>query len=430
MGMKGDFLSFSFAGLDSSKLNIVRTSDGDRFDEQIVPEIKDVTVEVPGMDGEYFFGSTYGPRSIDISFAFDSLTEEQFRRLRKVYGRRRIGELILSERPYKRYMVKIESPIELSYICFDEPKKVVGASRDGLRVVNRTPITEEIDGEEQVVGYSIEREQVTPYEYQGGTERIYKGEGKVTFIAYFPFAKSNFKVLPELGNEYYEGRDDWAVSSGILSQEERNKDKIDTYQIVEGTGAINVYNAGDVPTGFRLYVPASAMGSAITLFYEGAQLKLKPMVAKTYETIYQEVSEPSGNPAEQSWYEYKNARYTLSTDTEVDENKTYYTKTENKDSGVIIDTNTGLINGIKPSTATVEQIDENTGEIIKIKETDVPLHIDYNGNVSYTTSGNIYNECVESGYFFKLQPDDYNTFSTLQIEGGNGFQIFYDYLYF
>jgi len=146
MGMKGDFLSFSFAGLDSSELNIVRTSDGDRFDEQIVPEIKDVTVEVPGMDGEYFFGSTYGPRSIDISFAFDSLTEEQFRRLRKVYGRRRIGELILSERPYKRYMVKIESPIELSYICFDEPKKVVGASRDGLRVVNRTPITEEIDG--------------------------------------------------------------------------------------------------------------------------------------------------------------------------------------------------------------------------------------------------------------------------------------------
>ena len=378
MGMKGDFLSFSFAGLDSSELNIVRTSDGDRFDEQIVPEIKDVTVEVPGMDGEYFFGSTYGPHSIDISFAFDSLTEEQFRRLRKVYGRRRIGELILSERPYKRYMVKIESPIELSYICFDEPKKIVGASRDGLRVVNRTPITEEIDGEEQVVGYSIEREQVTPYEYQEGTERIYKGEGKVTFIAYFPFAKSNFKVLPESGNEYYEGRDDWAVSSGILSQETRNREHIDVYS----AGAIKVYNAGDVPTGFRLYVPASAMGSAITLSYEGAQLKLKPMEVK------------------------------------------------GSDSGIIIDTNTGLINGIKPSTATVEQIDENTGEVVKIEETDVPLHIDYNGNVSYTTSGNIYNEYVESGYFFKLQPDDYNTFSTLQIEGGNGFQIFYDYLYF
>ena len=362
MGMKGDFLSFSFAGLDSSELNIVRTSDGDRFDEQIVPEIKDVTVEVPGMDGEYFFGSTYGPRSIDISFAFDSLTEEQFRRLRKVYGRRRIGELILSERPYKRYMVKIESPIELSYICFDEPKKVVGASRDGLRVVNRTPITEEIDGEEQVVGYSIEREQVTPYEYQEGTERIYKGEGKVTFIAYFPFAKSNFKVLPELGNEYYEGRDDWAVSSGILSQEERDREQIDVYS----AGAINVYNAGDVSTGFRLYIPSGLADTATLTYNAGAsnQSETASLIIKPFNLV-------------------------------------------TGDEGVLIDTNSCLIVGVKD------------------------MSVDSNGNPTYTTTGNLYNGYIESGYFFKLQPNLKTDNAQIQITNLTSTpQIFYDYLYF
>lgn len=332
MGMKGDFLSFSFAGVDSSDLNIVRTSDGDRFDEELTPEIKDVTVEVPGMDGEYFFGSTYGTRTFEISFAYDSLTEEQFRKLRKAYGQRRLGELIFSERPYKRYIAKIESPIELSYICFDERKYIDDGSR-GTGIKGRELRTMSND-----------------------TQRIYKGEGKITFIAYFPFAKSCFKTLPA------EGSEDWAVSSGILSADARDANSIDVCR----DGVINVYNPGDVATGFRLYIPMSAAGQQVTLSYTHSG-------AHAGEVIPQLV---------------------LNSISQKDE-----------DVGILIDTNTGLIIGVSS------------------------MGIDQDGNALYTTSGNLYNEYVESGYFFKLQPDEHGMFS--KIEGcPSESQIFYDYLYF
>ena len=242
MEQKGDFLGFKFAGKHSSTLNIIRVSGGDRFDEQVIPDIKNTTVEVPGMDGEYFFGSTYGPRTFEISIAYDHLTESDFRQLRKIYGRKQIGELIFDERPYKKYLVKIESPIELSYICFDEPKydwKKIQVGTEEVIDTSGDVIT-------QPVYYKgIQGNDYEYKEYDGTTQRIYKGEGKITFIAYFPFAKSCFKVLDT--NERKES--DWAISSGILK--DIDYVDVDKYK----NGQIIVYNAGDVSTGFRLYVP-------------------------------------------------------------------------------------------------------------------------------------------------------------------------------
>ena len=88
------------------------------------------------------------------------------------------------------------------------------------------------------------------------------------------------------------------------------------------------------------------------------------------------------------------------------------------DCGVLIDTNNGLIVGIKPQT-----IMENG------QKKQVPFVGD--NNATYYTSNNLYNEFVNSGYFFKLQPNDIGDNATLQIEGGGeGIRIFYDYLYF
>ena len=326
MEQKGDFIGFEFAGVHSSDLNVIRVSDGDRFDEELIPEVKDVTSEVPGMDGEYYFGSTYGPRKFEISIAYDKLTEEQFRKVRNVYGCKRVGELIFDERPYKKYLAKIESPIEFSYVCFDEPKKVETAF-DGI--YGPTTVMRATEGK----------------------SRVYKGEGKITFVCYFPFAKSCYKVLPSADEE-----SGWAVSSGILTGSEYAA--FDRYN----NGVINIYNAGDLPTGFRLYLPSSAAGQNLTLSYTsstGAQ----PVQLTT------KAMEMKGN-----------------------------------DIGVVIDTNSNLIIG-------VSQFDLN--------------------DQSYLTSGNLYNEYVNSGQFFKLQPNAKTDGATLEITGGSGdITIFYDYLYF
>ena len=391
-----DFMGFTFGEYNSVDLGITRVSGGDRFEEELSPEIKDRNVEVPGLDGEYYFGSDYGPKEINIEIAFDSMTEGQFRDLRRAFNTKKTQSLIFDERPYKQYMAKLGSPIELSYVCFDEPKREIGAERNGVQRDREKDKNEEKDfltsiivpvgetvtyalthtpkDEVRIAGineYTVEDgvysftnstestinvtiayaydvfipawKQVTPYEYKDKTERIYKGEGKITFTCYFPFARSVYKVLPQTEEE-----SDWAISSGILKESE-----YEGYDIYDNeTGIINIYNGGDLPTGFRLYIPEASLGEKINLVYWKPNYVGRDEPEKDVLVI-NEITLKSNDPE--------------------DETK--------KDIGVLIDTTNQLIVGVS--------------EFGK----------DNDGNAVYKTSGNLYNEFVESGYFFKLEPD-------------------------
>lgn len=222
IALKGDFIGFSFNEHRSESLGIVRVSDGSRYNEDLVPTTQDKTVQVPGGDGFYYFGSDYTQRQFSINIAFDELTEKQFRELQQVFGTKELGKLVFDERPYKYYMVKSSKP-QLKYICF---------GKDG--------------------------------------ERIYKGEGTLTFTAYYPFAKSVFKFLEkeiekETGKEVYVLRktysniEEWAEASGMKAQGALDKvPKSPT----EGVYPISVYNAGDLEADFILKfngAPNSAM---------------------------------------------------------------------------------------------------------------------------------------------------------------------------
>lgn len=260
----GDFTGFTFGDIHSSELGITRVSGGDRYSEQLHPEIKDRTVEVPGLNGEYYFGSDYGTKTFELDIAFDSLNEYQFRRLRQIFGTKDIKKLVFDERPYKYYMVKLESPIELSYISFDEPYYTWERVQTGVDTYVPGIIS---DYYEHKV-------------YDGTVRSVYKGEGTISLVAYFPFAKSNFKVLPIEGQAYYEGSASWAVSSGLLSA--TAYESIDIYNTQ--SRKIITYNPGDVATGFRLYLPAELVTTkAVTLKYkfnnqlDTAALALKQM---------------------------------------------------------------------------------------------------------------------------------------------------------
>ena len=194
IALKGDFIGFSFNEHRSESLGIVRVSDGSRYNEDLIPTTQDKTVQVPGGDGFYYFGSDYTQRQFSINIAFDELTEKQFRELQQVFGTKELGKLVFDERPYKYYMVKSGKP-QLKYICF---------GKEG--------------------------------------ERIYKGEGTLTFTAYYPFAKSIFKFLNEYGNK---NKDEWKEASGMKAEK-------GTYDIVSNNGSISVYNAGDLETDFIL----------------------------------------------------------------------------------------------------------------------------------------------------------------------------------
>ena len=375
----GDFTGFKFDDWHSDNCDIIRVSGSDRYNETIHPEINNKTVEVPGMDGGYYYGSDYGPRQFEIEIAFDHLTEEQFRELRQTFGTKEMKKLVFDERPYKYYMAKLASPIELSYICFDEREKQRVSMTDGDKTygVRRDSITRKLIP-------------VEPYEFLNDTKRIYKGEGKISLIAYFPFAKSEYKTLPVNGSVYYtkssliipyERVEDWASSSGILSTSEyNNRDKFVT--IGDGKG-FKVYNPGDLPTGFRLYC-SFGKATSLTIKY------------------YKDCNQSGGN----------NYDAILVIDT-----MTPQGSSSNVDKGIIIDTNLELIYGVSQDPSTIT----STTSVTNIK-----------------TSSYIYNQYVASGTFFKIEPHkDTADYSNIIIETNgsvsgvtSNIQIFYDYLYF
>lgn len=340
-----DFIGFTFDGVSSEELGITRVSDGDRFNEELHPEIKDITAEVPGKDGEYYFGSTYENKEIEIRIAYDSLTESQFRRLRHLFGGKEIHELIFDERPYKKYLVKLSEPIELNYICFDEEKK---------EEVN-------FDG---IYGPT------TVLRGTGEMERRYKGEGTINLITYFPFAKGIFKVLSNS-----EETKEWAESCGMLTEQDYDYFNIDRPVIRDEEVVIKLYNAGDVDTSCRIYMP-----------FEGGH---------TYSNCI--------------------IKYNILNNTDVQDGLILENveKIGEFDIGFLINTETGLIQGV---------------EYFGLDETGLPIII---------TSENLYNKFLVGGSFFKIKPterpnslDPYNG-AELIITGGNtDIRIFYDYLYF
>lgn len=151
IGVKGPFTGFTFNGVHSSDLGITRVSGSNLYSSNILPNFQDINAAVPGGDGTYYWGSNFTQKPFPISIAFDNMSEIQFRRLKTVLSTKDISELIFDEEPYKVYSAKIQSAPQLSWICFEDDE---GRS-------------------------------------------IYKGNGTLTFVSYYPFARNRFKTLEE-----------------------------------------------------------------------------------------------------------------------------------------------------------------------------------------------------------------------------------------
>lgn len=204
-GLAGDFIGFTFNNIHSSTLGITRVSGGDRYTEDLLPTFQDKVVDAPNTDGSYYFGSYYKQKVFNIQIAFDNLSEQQLRRLKQVFSDKEIHELWFDEAPYKAYNVKITGTPVLKYICFD--KKI----NDGL-------IT-----------------------------RVYKGEGTLSFMAFYPFAHNRFKYSDEF-DIAYANKNEWIGASGIPMKGKLNS----LVKINNDKRMFILWNAGDIPTDFKL----------------------------------------------------------------------------------------------------------------------------------------------------------------------------------
>ena len=241
--MWSDFTGFTFDGVHSDELNILRVSDGDRYNEEILPEIEDKTVEAEGKDGVYYYGSFYKSRNIEIQIAFDKVTEEQYRNIRRLFGQKKVCKLIFDERPYKVFYAKVADPITLETICFDEDDYYW-----------------ESDPHEGYIPGGIDHKI-----YTGKKRRIYNDDGSIKIVCYNLFARQLYKTLDMYPVNGYDNVDEWSASSGILGADVYRAAAIDVYQDIsdqssikfsdEYNGQFNVNNPGDIDTPYYLFIP-------------------------------------------------------------------------------------------------------------------------------------------------------------------------------
>lgn len=228
-----DFCGFRFNGVHSSTLRITRVSNGSRYEDELVPNFQDQTAQVEGNDGTLFWESFYSQKPINIQIAYDDLSEYDIRRLRQVFNGKAIGELIFDETPYKAYTVKVQSPPQLQFICFDRP--------------------------------------------EGG--RVYKGEGTIQFIAYYPYAKSVKKYLDQFLDADYPNKPEWKTASGMLEAQGN----------YDGTGTdLLLYNAGDIEADWQaFYTLEEAAKLSIIVLNDGeGQMGFDPITSKGPNDVY------------------------------------------------------------------------------------------------------------------------------------------------
>lgn len=143
------FIGFTYNGKHSiDDFGIYRTSDGNRYNHNLIPQLNDKNADVPGGHGQYYFNSTYKNRQFSIPIAFDHLTEEKFYKMKAWLNGTEIHELIFDEREEVKYSAKVTGTPQLKFVCFEEN----GAN-------------------------------------------IYKGEGTIQLTCYYPFGYSTTKKI-------------------------------------------------------------------------------------------------------------------------------------------------------------------------------------------------------------------------------------------
>ena len=408
----GDFIGMEYNGVHSSALGFVRTSNGDRYNLSLLPSFEDQTAQVQGRDETYYFGLNYTDKNISIDIAFDEINESRFRKITKLFSDRKPHKLILDESPYKYYNVKIAESPEIDYLCFDN-----------------------------------------------GGERIYKGEGSLSFVAYNPFAQSTYKyltdynsdtmkywdfkvtkdVVPILNNKIYYTRDSWDNYTPIIFTDEiefpqkytqcdasKEFNSSFVYYIFDGTKYTEVDNL-EFET-YRLN-PSNYYTKNNDFYYEGGNINewffsLDLLPNQTYQS------------------------YTYDTFISGENKINLYNPGDlETDFEVTIPFTNGFINDLKfylsSFDTTLVNYQLRLANSIPIKEGDAAIKINTSNNLIYGVdsldenskpTGNIYNEHIIGGHFFKIpvtykSEEDYSVVS-LQLGKISNAYIKYNYKFY
>ena len=152
------FTTFIFDGKDCADMGVYSTTSSGTYTMYIEPTFKDETLEVPAYDGRYYYGTQYSAQQFQFNLFADNLSMTEYRNLRAWLKPRNVGKLILSDQPYKYYIVKITSIGALGEHPLTDAQHVVhsvlGDNREG-NVVYTGKFTVTFQTVGSVYGYGL-----------------------------------------------------------------------------------------------------------------------------------------------------------------------------------------------------------------------------------------------------------------------------------
>lgn len=105
------FATFKYDGKDCADMGIYSVTSGAVYTMNIEPTFSDNTLEVPAYDGKYYYGTQITGQQFQFNCFCHDLLATEYDRMRAWLNPRKIGRLILSDQPYKYYLVK---PVSVS----------------------------------------------------------------------------------------------------------------------------------------------------------------------------------------------------------------------------------------------------------------------------------------------------------------------------
>lgn len=105
------FATFNYDGKDCADMGIYNVTSGAVYTMNIEPTFSDKKLEVPAYDGKYYYGTQITGQQFQFNCFCHDLLATEYDRMRAWLNPRKIGRLILSDQPYKYYLVK---PVSVS----------------------------------------------------------------------------------------------------------------------------------------------------------------------------------------------------------------------------------------------------------------------------------------------------------------------------
>lgn len=173
-----DFVGFRFGSVHSSELGLKVVSSGKRYEKNLLPQPEDFSADIEGGDGQYYFGSVFKNREFSIDVAFDNIDEKTWRKIAQIFANDKPQDLVFDELPFKTYKAKLKSKPDFKFVCFND--KETG-------------------------------------------QRVYKGEGKISFICYYPYAFCFNKYVVRAADNYYTPHSARPIDTNIESPYSKRK---------------------------------------------------------------------------------------------------------------------------------------------------------------------------------------------------------------